>query len=268
MPFWSRRRVGLPDDWRARAVQAVTWFDPLVETEQELVGALADRLLREKHWEAAGGMVVTDDVRLTIALQASLLVLGLSYDHLRMASTIIVYPSTIVSRREVPGPAGTRSSGPTYLLGEASHGRGPVVVAWDTAEHNARHPHQGHDVVLHEFAHKIDMLDGLADGAPRHSSRIDQERWQRVCTAEYQAIRARREADRSRAMVATALGEDDPVPVERPVIRDYAGTDPSEFFAVVTELFFTTPIALRDHNAELYDVFADYYRQDPASLPT
>jgi Mlc titration factor MtfA (ptsG expression regulator) len=267
MHLWSRRRPGLPDDWRERAARLVPWFDPLVDAEQELAGQLSDRMFREKHWEAAGGMELDDDVRLTISLQASLLVLGLSFDHLRMASTIIVYPSTMISYREQRGPvSGTVSSGPTYLLGEASHGRGPVVIAWDTAQRNARRPDKGHDVVLHEFAHKIDMLDGVADGAPRHSSRIDRERWQRVCTAEYQAVRAARAADRQREMVAAALDEE-PAPRAPRVIDDYAGTNPSEFFAVVTETFFTRPGALRDHNTELYDAFADYYRQDPASLP-
>jgi Mlc titration factor MtfA (ptsG expression regulator) len=178
-----------------------------------------------------------------IAAQAALLVLGLDdLDPYRGVDTIIVHASTVTLTGERAGPAGTVSSGPFPVLGLAQYA-GPIVIAWDEALANARHPERGHNVVYHEFAHKLDMLDGLVDGTPPLHSRAALERWVEVCTREYQALQR---------------GENDPI------LDPYGAVSTGEFFAVVTELFFDVPIELEERKPELYAVLRDYYRQDPA----
>jgi Mlc titration factor MtfA (ptsG expression regulator) len=244
--FHHHEGPGLADDWREQASGLVTWFDALVDDEQVRIGELAGRLLTEKRWEAANGFELTEEIRLTISLQAALLVLGLSFEHYREVGAIIVHPSTLVLAGERGVGGGMASDDPLSLLGLAGHAEGPVVIVWDEARRNARHPERGHDVVFHEFAHKLDMLDHTVDGTPPLESQASHDRWVQACTEVFQAVR--------RGEGPTALD-------------DYAGQDVGEFFAVATEAFFDRPTKLRHQAPELYAVLADFYRQDPASLP-
>jgi Mlc titration factor MtfA (ptsG expression regulator) len=136
------------------------------------------------------------------------------------------------------------SDGPVPILGEAHERRGPVLVAWDEASVAARRPGRGHNVVLHELAHKLDMVDHIADGAPPLHHRVDPDRWRAVCVE-----------------VFTALGRGD----ARPPLDPYGATDPAEFFAVATEAFFDVPRALEAREPELFAILRDYYGQDPAA---
>ena len=136
------------------------------------------------------------------------------------------------------------ADGSAPLYGEAHHDRGPVLLAWDEARFAARHRGRGRNVVLHEFAHKMDMLDGVIDGTPVMPDRTALDRWIKVCAAELALMRA---------------GE------AGPLLDDYAATDPGEFFAVATEVFFDRPVDLRNAKPELYDVLLGFYRQDPAA---
>jgi Mlc titration factor MtfA (ptsG expression regulator) len=134
------------------------------------------------------------------------------------------------------------------VLGEAHDGRGPVLLAWDQAEEAARHPGSGHNVVFHEFAHKLDMLDDIIDGTPPLERRADLDRWVEVFTEAYEALRAGR---------------------ARPPLQPYGATNPSEFFAVATEAFFDVPAQLAHHEPKLYEVLRDFFNQDPAArVPT
>ena len=144
-----------------------------------------------------------------------------------------------------PGPSlGTVTSDPQAVLGLAQDRHGPVVIAWDQALAGARSDEPGHNVVLHEFAHKLDMLDGIIDGTPPIRDEVARARWVEVCTREFK--RLRRSGDPSG------------------VVRDYGGENPGEFFAVVTEVFFSRPLELRAAKPDLYDVLAGFYNQDPA----
>jgi Mlc titration factor MtfA (ptsG expression regulator) len=213
--------------------------------ERAHLGELIDRLLADKGWEAARGSTLTDENCTVIAGQAALVVLGLDLDVYRDVRAIIVHSTTVVSRAPRPGPvAGVLTEEPIDLLGEAHQQRGPVVLAWDAVLEDARHPGTGRNVVIHEFAHKLDMLDGLIDGTPPVRGREAYARWVAVCTAEYQQLRAG--------------GRD-------PLLRDYAAQDPGEFFAVAAEVFFDQPELMRDLKPDLYGVFVDYFRQDPAA---
>lgn len=205
---------------------------------------IADELLARKRWEAARGFDLDDTVRVVIAAQAALLVLGLGTDQYRQVSGIIVHRSTLVTTGVRPGPSlGTVSADPQAVLGLAQDRRGPVVLAWDQALAGAHGDEPGHNLVLHEFAHKLDMLDGSIDGTPLVPRALRAE-WVRVCTAVYDDLVAGR---------------------PRPPMRWYGATNPGEFFAVATEVFFEQSGELAAYEPELYDVLARFYRQDPAT---
>ena len=245
MSFWRRRSFDLPDDWEDQvAAHVVRWWDFTLD-ERTRMRDLMLRLLSEKHWEASNGFELTVEMQLVIAAQASLLILELGFDAYRQVGAIIVHPTTIVLRGERGSfTQGYATDEPMPILGQAAHDRGPVVLVWDETTRNARHPERGFNVVFHEFAHKLDMLDGVVDGTPPLASQADHQRWVDVCTTEYEALR---------------MGEGSVL------LRDYAGVNPGEFFAVVTEVFFERGRDLRDDRPALYDVLAAYYRQDPAA---
>jgi hypothetical protein len=231
------------DGWRALLAERWPIWNNLDDDERRRLEDLVKGFLVDKRWEAAQGFDLTDEVRLLIAAQACLLILGLDHDSYRHVGSIIVHPTTIVLTSERAIGGGIVSSGPFPIVGQSVH-RGPVLIAWDEATRDARHPERGHNVVFHEFAHKLDMLDGTVDGTPPLLDDATRAHWIAVCTHEYQRLRS---------------GDGGPL------LRDYAGTNPGEFFAVVTEVFFTRPVELRDDKPELYDVLAGFYRQDPAS---
>jgi Mlc titration factor MtfA (ptsG expression regulator) len=237
------RRPGLPPDGPAIVEQHLAVWPLLDADEQQRLLQITGELLSHKRWEAARGFDLDDTVRVVIAVQAALLVLGLSTDHYRLVSGIIVHPSTLQTSGLRAGPSpGTVTADRLAVLGLAQDGRGPVVVAWDQALAGAHRTERGHNVVLHEFAHKLDMLDGTIDGTPllARDARAD---WVRVCTAVYEDLVAGR---------------------PRPPMRWYGATNPGEFFAVATEVFFEQSQELAALEPELYDVLTRFYRQDPA----
>jgi Mlc titration factor MtfA (ptsG expression regulator) len=239
------RRKGLPDDWPAIVEANVALWPLLTDDERATLEATSDWLLRHKHWEAAHDFALTDEITVTIAAQAALLVLGLDVDEYREVGAIIVYPTAMQSRGVRAGPVqGTVSDGVIPVLGEAHDQRGPVLLAWDEAREASRHPGRGHNLVLHEFAHKIDMLDNTLDGTPPLGRSGNLERWVEVCTEAYEALRA---------------GD------ARPPLQPYGATNPAEFFAVATEAFFDVPVELLHHEPQLYGVLQDFYKQDPVS---
>ena len=239
------RRKGLPEGWLGIVEEYVGVWHALDSNERALLETSTDWLLRHKHWEASNGFELTDEITVTIAAQAALLILGLHVDEYREVSAIIVYPTAMQSVGAHSGPAqGTVTDGVIPILGEAHDHRGPVLLAWDQAESASRNPGHGHNVVLHEFAHKLDMLDGLVNGSPPLQGRVDPDRWRAVC---------------SEAFIALAAGAD------RPPLQPYGATNPAEFFAVATEAFFDVPVSLEYHEPALYDVLRGYYNQDPAA---
>jgi hypothetical protein len=202
------------------------------------------RLLAELRWEAARDFTLTEEMRVLIAAHGALLVLELDADWYREVGSIIVHPTTMVLRGPRGGPVpGVMTDSPMPVLGQAQHGRSPVVIAWDAARRDAAHPERGQNVVLHELAHKLDLLDGVLDGTPPQSDPAVLERWVQVCTAEYERVRSGGPS----------------------LLRDYAGTNPGEFFAVATEVFFCRPRELSALHPALYGVLRDFYRQDPGA---
>ncbi len=204
-------------------------------------------IVAEKNWEGCGGLMLTDEIKVTIAGQAARLVLGFEDDYFPNVETILVYPRgfLVTTYRHVAGGVIEESAVP--YAGEAAL-RGPVVVSWADARAGGAEPGDGRNVVLHEFAHKLDMRDGAADGVPYLRDRAQVETWSRVMRAEYARLVAQTEAG------------------EPSLLDPYGATSPAEFFAVATECFFERPLQMCGEHPLLYAVLRDFYRQDPAAL--
>ncbi len=224
-----------PEEWLAYLRDNVALYAPLTEAEQAKLRDLLRIFVAERCWEGCGGLTVTDEMQVTIAAQACLLLLNIEHDTFSRVPSILVYPSGYRSPAERHG-----------RLGEAWY-RGPVVLAWDSVLGGGKNDGDGQNVVLHEFAHQLDFLDGYADGTPPLSSRAEYRQWHEVMTAEYE--RLVQESAQGRARVLDA----------------YGATNPAEFFAVATEAFFEKAVALRQRHPALYEVLRGYYRQDTAA---
>jgi Mlc titration factor MtfA (ptsG expression regulator) len=245
-----RRRIletPFPPEWRDILRANMVRYAHLSPDERKRLEVLVQVFIAEERWEGGGGLHLSDEIRVTIAGQACLLLLGLDHALSRDVQTILVYPSTVVPKRvEEPIFAPPRIvPEPRPLIGEAHH-RGPVILTWDAVRRGGIHPELGRNVVYHEFAHKLDLLDGVVDGTPPLTSKAEYDHWVEVCTREYETLRERSERG-------------DPT-----LLDPYGATDVGEFFAVATEHFFDTPIDLREQHPELYEVLAGFYRQDPA----
>ena len=237
----------LPPEWEGYLARNLAYYPRLEENDRKHLRDLVQVFIAEKHWEGCGGLTLTDEMRVTIAGHACLMVLALPHDLYREVESIFVYPSTVVTPERPQGvfeaPMGL-GAGPTPILGQAQV-RGPVILVWDAVLRAARHPECGHNVVYHEFAHKLDMFEGHADGTPPLDSAEQYRRWADVCSREFLRLRA-----------SASDGK-------KTFLDSYGAVNEAEFFAVVTEQFFDQPVALKKHHAELYGILCDFYRQDP-----
>lgn len=248
--FLKRRRRDairaqpFPVAWREIVDRDVAYVAKLNEADRAELEGLVQIFLAEKNLEGCGGLELTDEIRVTIAAQACLLLLHRETDIYPDLDTVLVYPHAYHAK-------GTKHDGPVVIesddarLGE-SWTRGVVVLAWDHVASSARHL-GGDNVVLHEFAHQLDAEDGSMDGAPDLGSRARFKSWARVLGEEFSELSSRLHAGRPSDIDA------------------YGATSPPEFFAVVTEMFFEKPQQLRKRHPELYAELAAFYRQDPAS---
>ena len=239
----ERLEEGFQQSWRDLLASRMRTWHQLDDDERDRLEYLALGLLVDLGWEAANGFELSDEICITISADAAVLLLGLPDDSFRGVHTVLVHPTTLVLQGEHSQVQGIVSDGPMPILGQADL-HGPVLIVWDAVLDEARHPGSGHNVVFHEFAHRLDMLTGEADGTPPMSSVEQSQRWVEVCTRVYQQVVEGRGG--------TAL-------------RSYAGVNPAEFFAVASEAFFDAPVALRHQQPELYEVLGGYYGQVPAA---
>ena len=237
-----------PSEWERHIQNNIQYYQQLTNEENKRLQDLIQIFIAEKDWLGCNGLELTDEISVIIAAHACLLILALPNDYYSNVNSIYVYPTTIISPENSVGFFEVRRTpvrGPMPILGEAHH-RGPVILVWDAVKRETRHPEHGHNVVYHEFAHKLDMLDGSPDGTPPLTSPEEYQRWIEVCSKEY-------------------LELCDNVEHGEPTFFDsYAATNEAEFFAVVTENFFSKPENMKDYHPKLYQVLQDFYRQDPA----
>jgi Mlc titration factor MtfA (ptsG expression regulator) len=245
-----RRRIlreqPIPEAWRSTLTSNLPVFRRLPPEDQVELLRHMQVFLAEKQFEGCGGLKLTDEIRLTIAAQACLLLLHRETDYYPQMSTILVYPSTYMAHgeRHLEGPIW--EEGPQSLLGHTQRRLGVIVLAWDAAKRGATNPSDGQNVVLHEFAHQLDFEDYSTDGAPALATRAEYLAWARVMSNEFAALCAAEESG-------------------TPTVLDtYGATNPAEFFAVATEAFFERSRALRARHPELYAELARFFRQDPA----
>ena len=241
------RAAPFPDDWRRTIERNVPIVLRLSPADQEELFGHVQVFLAEKHFEGVGGLELTDEIRVTVAAQACLLLLHRDTDYYPLLKSIIVYPSTYVVPEEHSLGGGIWEEGEDAMLGHTSRGLSALVLAWDSTLHGARDMGDGENVVLHEFAHQLDFEQGDVNGTPTLGSNGQYASWARVLGAEYDALR--RASDEGRPSV----------------LDDYGAENPAEFFAVATEAFFERPVELRAKHAALYEELRTFYQQDPAS---
>ncbi len=202
-------------------------------------------LRRRVRWEGARGVEVTDHMIETITAHASVLVAGYAPKEapFHLVTTVVVHDGSYVSRGPRPGPVrGSMTDAPRRLAGQSGHGRGPVLLDWQTVERQLPFPERGQNVIIHEFAHKLDQLTGIADGMPPLPDRTTRDLWVQTIGTNYRRLRRR--------------GPDG-------LVRAYGATNPAEYFAVMSELFFLRPSDLRARLPRVYDRLSEFYRLRP-----
>jgi Mlc titration factor MtfA (ptsG expression regulator) len=250
--FKSRRREELRKrqlgaEQRATVRRNVPYVATLSAADQRELEGHIQVFLAEKRFEGCGGLVMTDEIKLTIAAQACVLLLHRETGYYSGLESILVYPSAYVVKNTRQRLGSLVVESDQVRLGE-SWVRGTVVLAWDAVQRGASNFHDGRNVVLHEFAHQLDAEDGDMNGAPVLGTRSLYAAWARALGTEYDELIER-------------------VAAHQPADIDaYGATSPAEFFAVVTEAFFERGVQLEREHPELYEVLRAFYRQDPAGV--
>ena len=251
--WWRRRREArtlerraIPDDLWALTLARFPFIGRRSADDRRRLRELATLFLADKEFAGMHGLEVDDGMAVAIAAQACLPILQLglpAYDGFR---GIVVHPDIVVARREVMDEDGIVHEYDEELAGEAMEG-GPVMLSWRDVAEAGDSAAWGYNVVVHEFAHVLDMRDGVADGVPLLADRAARARWLAVLEPEWVAFCERVDA-----------GEDT-------LIDPYGAEAIDEFFAVASELFFVDAPSMRREHPALYALLADYYRQDPAA---
>jgi MtfA peptidase len=265
-PLGNTRELPIEADTWQRLVDAMPFLRGFDAADADRFRALIARFLTDKTVTGAHGMEVDDDMRLVIAAQACLPVLHLGLEPYADFVEVIVYPSAFAVQRQVTDDAGLVHEYDDVLAGEAMD-KGPVVLSWqDVSGDDSGDAGHGSptNVVVHEFVHKLDMADGVADGCPPMPARL-RRRWRRALETSY-----RRFVDEIEAIEASIPADIDPEGEEADAyyahlpLDEYAATDEAEFFAVAAESFFVDPQALADAFPELHGCFVEYFGEDPA----
>lgn len=238
------RRQPFPRAWREILRRRMPGFVRLPADVQLQLKKHAQVLLAEKPFIGCAGLVVSDEMRVLIATQAALLLLNRRAGYFSALRQVLVYPGAFVVDRTAIDPAGLARDERRVLSGE-SWQQGQVILSWDDVLAGAADPADGHNVVIHEFAHQLDQESGPANGAPFLGRRDAYARWSATLGAAYAQLRAQ-------------LARGEPT-----LIDPYGASDAGEFFAVVSELFFERPAALAERHPELYAELSTYYRCHP-----
>lgn len=233
-----------PDEWVEILERNIAVYRNLPTPLRLQLRTLIKQFLHQKHFTGAGGLEMTDEIRVTIAAEACMLLVNRKTHVYPSLRYIIVYPSAFVVERSQGGADGVVSEARRGLLGE-SWSNGKVILAWDNVLHGSTNFVDGQNVVLHEFAHQLDSESGSTNGAPVLAGANCLRTWAATLSGEFEEL------------------QKDAWQGKRSLIDHYGATNPAEFFAVATETFFEKPAQMAKHHAELFEVLKCYYRIDP-----
>jgi Mlc titration factor MtfA (ptsG expression regulator) len=254
--LWQRWRVqreeaavqrrAIPDDLWKRTLVRYPFLQRRDPADAAELRRLTSLFLDRKEFSTSGGLKLSDAMVVAIAAQAVLPVLRLGLARYDGFVGIVVHPDQVVARREVADEDGIVHEYDEVLAGEAQQG-GPVMLSWHDVRSAGRSAAQAYNVVIHEFAHVLDMEDGLADGVPLLPPELPADAWRATLSNEFEAFVQRVEAEEDTAL--------DP----------YGAQGEEEFFAVASEAFFVSPEAMKKEHPALYGMLSSFYRQDPAA---
>jgi len=249
--FRERRRNNwraqpFPEEWLAILQRNVPYYRRLSEQDQQEIRGHVQVLINEKNFEGCGGLALTDEIKVTIAAHAAILLLHRKPDYYPRLDSILVYPNSFIN------PNATEELGPLVLEGEETCAgeawqQGVVILAWDEVRRSIRNERDGYNVALHEFAHQLDNENGEDDGIPLLHDDALAERWPQVFQMAFDQLLEDLDHER------------------RTFFDEYAAESPAEFFAVATETFFERPREFKRHYPDLYDVLAQFFQQDPVA---
>jgi Mlc titration factor MtfA (ptsG expression regulator) len=251
LTWWRNRRrkkilaAPFPAEWDAWLPTHCRHYAKLSPAEQQRLQNDLRILIAEKHWEGCNGLVVTPEMQVTIAAHAALMGLGFEQLPFDRLMSILIYPETFVATRKTQMTPGAWLESNEPRLGEAWY-QGPVILVWREIREQCLEAPDGRNVIIHEFAHLLDMEDRDVNGVPHLADQQQYKTWMEVTQAEFDRLQRQ-----------TRLGR-------RTVIDSYGATSPAEFFAVASESFFEEPQRLREEVPRLYDVLKAYYRIDTA----
>jgi len=238
LPFRGKSRI--PDTLWQDTLRRMPFLQRLAVDEKKQLKTLVDRFLDEKEFSSAGGLVLTDEICVSIAAQGCLPILHLGLSAYADWVGIIVYPDEFVVQREIEDENGVIHEFSDVISGEAWDG-GPLLVSWKDVQMAG----DGYNVVIHEFAHKLDMLNGEADGIPLLHSGLDAAEWESTLLAAYEDFCQRVDAG------------------ENTRIDAYASENPAEFFAVLAECFFEIPDTVDREYPAVFNLLQRYFKQTP-----
>jgi MtfA peptidase len=245
-PGWRDKRIlkqAFPERWFVILNRQLPYFYKLTEDEQNQLKDLILLFIVKKKFYGCGGLTINDNIRVTIAAEACLLLLNRKISVYPRLKHILVYPDAFETDHQQHNDDGTVSNGSRGLLGE-SWNFGKVILSWDDVVHGVSNIHDGHNVALHEFSHQLDSESGSANGAPllrKNSYSV----WSKVLSKEFLALTKAFEHH------------------HKSVMDYYGASNPAEFFAVATETFFEKPEQMQKKHPELFDELKIYYAVNP-----
>jgi len=240
------RQQAIPFTIWSGVINQIPILASLTNKEKARLRLLTTLFLDKKSFTGTHGLVITLEMKITVAAQACLEILYLGLDSFDGWVEIIIYPTAFIIKREVIDENGLVHTEESGLSGE-SWGRGPVILSWEDVEKDSQCLDPGHNVVIHEFAHKLDMLTGRTNGLPPLHPDMPIQQWAAVLNEAYSTLTHRLDHR------------------QQTYFNTYAATNPAEFFAVICEYFFTTPHTLKSHRPKVYQQLKSYFKQDPVT---
>lgn len=231
--------------WRRIIQRRMPYFRKMPADLQLQLKRHIQVFLSEKQFIGCNGVVITDEIRVTVAAQACLLLLNRPTDYYPQLRSILIYPRAFIIAQQQQQTGGVLLNRQVTLAGE-SWENGKVILSWDDTKTGADIPDDGHNVVIHEFAHQLDQENGHANGSPILGKNQDYQTWSKVFSAQFEAL----QHDASRG--------------KKSLFDYYGATNPAEFFAVASEVFFEQSEQFQRDYSDLYKQLQMYYRVDPA----